>query len=193
MPVLSAADVHWAYDLFDVHLEFVRGKMVKKRALRAVIDDNLIQDEKEQTLYTDVMHIDGSKFLVMVCEPLQLTLQCKIERETQQVLGMALQVQLELLRSRGFILTVVHMDPQSAFRMLTTQFPGVVIDIGGAGDYVSKVDAKIHRIKELYWSVKAGLPWKLPPERLPEGIIYWLARELQERIEPCFWGLGRGI
>ena len=81
MPVLSAADVHRAYDLYGVHPEYVRGKMVKKRASRAVIDDNLILDEKKQTLYTDVMHIDGSKFLVTVCEPLQLTLQCKIERE----------------------------------------------------------------------------------------------------------------
>ncbi len=89
--------------------------------------------KKKQTLYTDVMHIDGSKFLVTVCEPLQLTLQCKIERETQQVLGMALQAQLELLRSRGFIPTVVHMDPQSAFRTLTTQFLEVVIDIRQQG------------------------------------------------------------
>jgi hypothetical protein len=76
---------------------------------------------------------------------------------------MALQGQLELLRSRGFIPIVLHTDPQSAFRTLTSQFPGVVIDVGGAGDYVSKVDAKICHIKELYRSVKAGLPWKLPP------------------------------
>jgi hypothetical protein len=122
------------------------------------------------------MHIDGSKFLVTVCEPLQLTLQCKIEQETQQVLGMALQGQLELLCSRGFIPTVVHTDPQSAFRMLTSQFPGVVIDVGGAGDYVSKVDAKIRRIKELYRIVKAGLPWKLPPSLVKDLVTY--AKEL---------------
>ncbi len=66
---------------------------------------------------------------------------------------MALQVQLELLRSHGFIPTVVHTDPQSAFRTLTTQFPGVVIDIGGAGGYVSKVDTKIRHIKESYTGV----------------------------------------
>ncbi len=70
---------------------------------------------------------------------------------------------MELLCSRGFILIVVHTDPQSAFRVLTMQFPGFMIDAGGAGDYVSKVDAKICHIKELHRSVKAGLPWKLPP------------------------------
>jgi hypothetical protein len=176
MPVLSAADVRRAYDLYGAHPEYVRGKMVKKKASRAVIDKNLILDEKKQTLYTDIMHIDGSKFLVTVCKPLQLTLQCKIERETQQVLGMALQGQLELLRSRGFIPTVVHTDPQSAFRTLTSQFPGIVIDVGGAGDYVSKVDAKIRRIKELYRSVKAGLPWKLPPSLVVDLVTYAVSR-----------------
>jgi hypothetical protein len=44
----------------------------------------------------------------------------------------------------------MHTDLQSAFHTLMVgQFPGVVIDIGGAGDYVSKVDAKICHIKEL--------------------------------------------
>ncbi len=165
-----------AYDLYGAHPEYLHGKMVKKKASRAVINDNLILDEKKQTLYTDVMHIDGSKFLVTVCEPLQLTLQCKIERETQQVLGMALQGQLELLRSRGFIPTVVHTDPQSAFCTLTSQFLGVVIDVGGAGDYVSKVDVKIHPIKELYRSVKAGLPWKLPPSLVKDLVMYAVSR-----------------
>jgi hypothetical protein len=90
-------------------------------------------------------------------------MQCKIETETQGVLSPALQGQLELLRSRGFIPTMVYTDPQSAFCSLTTQYPGVVIDVGGVGDYVSKVDAKIRCIKELYRSVKSRLLWKLPP------------------------------
>jgi hypothetical protein len=79
MPVLSAADVHRAYELCGVHPEDVCGKMVKKKTLTAVIDVNLKLDEKKQTLFIDVMHIDGSTFLVTVCKPLQLMLQCKIE------------------------------------------------------------------------------------------------------------------
>ncbi len=38
-------------------------------------------DEKKQMLYTDVMHLDGEKFLVTVCKPLWLTIQCRIESE----------------------------------------------------------------------------------------------------------------
>jgi hypothetical protein len=98
------------------------------------------------------------------------------ERDTQNMLGLTLQGQLELLLSRGFIPTTVHTDPQSAFHTLVGQFPGVVIDVGGAGDYISKVDTKIRRIKELYRSVKASLPWKLPKALVKDLVAFAVAR-----------------
>jgi len=82
-------------------------------------------------LHADVMHLDGQHFLVTVCEPLQLVMQCPIERETALVLGNTLQDQIELFRSRGFTPIRVHTDPQSAFRSLSTKFENVVIDTGG--------------------------------------------------------------
>jgi hypothetical protein len=172
LPELTAEDVCRAYDLYGNPPEYTQGKMVKRKASRAVVDDDLVMDQKKQTLYSDVMHIDGVKFLVTVCELLPLTLQCKIERETQGVLSLALQWQFELLHSRGFIPTMVYMDPQSAFRSLMTRYPGVVIDLGGAGYYISKVDAKIRRIKELYRSMKSGLSGNYErPSGLHHGMI----------------------
>ncbi len=109
--------------------------------------------EKLQVLYTDVMHVDGQKFLVSVVEPLQLTIQAHLQNETANQLGLGLQGLLNLLRSRCFQPTIVHTDPQAGFRTLIGQFPGVTLDIGGAKDFVSKVDNKISRIKELYRSV----------------------------------------
>jgi hypothetical protein len=148
--------------------------MVKRKASRAV-DDDLVMGQKKQTLYSDVMHIDCVKVLVTVCEPLQLTLQCKIERETQEVLSPALQGQLELICSRGFISTMVYTDPQSAFHSLIMQYTGVVINIGGASDYISKVDTKIRRLKELYRSMKLEFPWKLPPSLVKDLVAYSIA------------------
>jgi hypothetical protein len=66
---------------------------------------------------------------------------------TEDELGQALQGQLAILHERGFIPTIVYVDPESAFRALRTQFPGVVIDVGGTKDYVAKVDSKIRRLK----------------------------------------------
>jgi hypothetical protein len=165
-------DVWQAYEMYGSPPDFVRGKMTKKRVNRAIVDESLVLDEKKQVLYSDVMHINSNKFLITVCKLLQLVMQCRIERESQSKLGFALQEQLNLLHSRSFLPTLVHTDPQSAFRALRGFFPEVVIDVGGASDYVAKVAAKICRIKEIYRSVKAGLKWKLPPTRVKGLVAY---------------------
>jgi hypothetical protein len=83
---------------------------------------------------------------------------CRVEKESDIELGFALQGQLDLLRIRGFIPVVVHTDPQSAFKALTATFPGMVIDVGGVGNYIGKVDAKIRHIKDVYRGVNTDLP-----------------------------------
>jgi hypothetical protein len=67
--------------------------MTKRLVKRAVVDEDLISEEKDLILHSDVMHIDRNMFLVTVCDPLQLTLQVHIEQESHAVLGMALQGQ----------------------------------------------------------------------------------------------------
>jgi hypothetical protein len=59
---------------------------------------------------------------------------------------------------------------------LTQKFACAEIDTGGAGDYCSKVDAKIKRIKERYKCVKNGLPWKLPPSKVKDLNRYSVSR-----------------
>ncbi len=172
LPNLTGQDVRRAYDLFGNSSEYVQGRMTHKPVKRAIVNDDLKMDEKKQVLCSDVMHVDGQQFLVTVCEPLQLTVQVAAERESQAILGPALQGQLELLRSKGFQPVRVHVDPQSALKSMATKFENVEIDIGGAGDYVLKVDDKIRRIKERYCSKKDGLPWKLPPAMVKDLVAY---------------------
>jgi hypothetical protein len=59
---------------------------------------------------------------------------------------------------------------------MTQDFPGVEIDVGGAGDYVAKVGVKIRRIKETFRKVKHGLPWKLPTRFVPDQVGYAVSR-----------------
>jgi hypothetical protein len=75
----------------------------------------------------------------------------------------------------------VYVDPQSALKMLATKFEGDSVDMGGAGDFVSKADAKIRRIKERYRSVKAGLKWKIPPVLVKDLVAYVVTRINSER------------
>jgi hypothetical protein len=80
----------------------------------------------------------------------------------------------------------VYSDPQSAFRSMTQDFPGVEIDIGGAGDY-----ARIKCIKEAYRTVKNGLAWSLPRSFVPDLVAYIVLRlnirrttALSENVSP---------
>jgi hypothetical protein len=65
--------------------------MTKKKTSRTIYDDVLVMDERKQVLHTGMMHIKGQHFMVTVCEPLKLVLQCPVEKETAMVLGSALQ------------------------------------------------------------------------------------------------------
>ena len=85
-------------------------------------------------------------------------MQTGVARKTAYNLGKVLQGQLDLVRSRSFKPTRVHADPQSSFRAIVGSFPGVEVDILGAGDHLDKVDIWIRRLKELMRSVIAGLP-----------------------------------
>jgi hypothetical protein len=71
-----------------------------------------------------------------------------IERESQAVLELALQGQLDLVCSKGFQPVRVYVDLQSALRALSAKFENIPIDVGGAGDHLPKPDPKIWRIKE---------------------------------------------
>jgi hypothetical protein len=53
----------------------MRGKLTKKAIYRAAIDPSAVMRDKVQKLHTDVMHLDGHKFLVTLVKPLQVTLQ----------------------------------------------------------------------------------------------------------------------
>jgi len=123
-----------------------------------------------------MMEIDGKKFLITVSDPLQLTMQTAVENKSKQVLGMGLQGHLLTLQSRGFEPTIVYVDPHSTFRSMQHDFPGVEVDVGGAKDYVPKVDTKIRRLKEVYRAVKSGLQWRLPRSLVKDLVAYAVSR-----------------
>ena len=59
LPNLMAKDERWAYDLFGKPADFVRGRMAKQAGKRTIIDDDLVLEEKNLVLYSDVMHIES--------------------------------------------------------------------------------------------------------------------------------------
>jgi hypothetical protein len=117
-----------------------------------------------QDLTMDAMHVAGEKFLISICSPLGLLLVCHLKTERSQELDHGVQKHLNTLRSWGFDGKKITVDPHKSFEALQGSFPGVEIDLSGAGDHLDKIDTKIRRVRELMRSVVSGLPFKLPRE-----------------------------
>ncbi len=176
IPEIRPADVERAYKIKGEHPEYVHGQLVRKTVSRTPVDHTLRHDDKNLKVYADVMHVDGEMFLVLVADPLNLTLQSKVENESRNMLSLGLQSHLVTFRSRGYEPRVVYIDPHSSFKAMTQDFPNIEIDVGGSGHYMAKVDAKIRRIKETYRKVKQGLPWKLPAGLVRDLVGYAVSR-----------------
>jgi hypothetical protein len=143
IPEIQPGDIERAYKIYGLHPEYVRGQLVRKTVSRTPVDHTLRHADKNLKLYADVMHVDREKFLVSVADPLNLTLQSLVENESRNALGLGLQSHLATLRSCDYEPRIVYVDLHSLFRTMTQDFPGTEIDIGGSGDYIAKVDAKI--------------------------------------------------
>jgi len=151
VPDITHADIVQASKMYASLAEYIREKLTKKTASSVFLNDALHSENKSHCKYSNVMHVDGEKFLMSsVTDLLQLALQSCLASEGKMSLGMALQSHLSILMMRGFERTFVYTDPQSAFCMMTNAILGVKLDTGGAGDYVDKVGAKICCIKETY-------------------------------------------
>lgn len=87
-------------------------------------------------------------------------------------LGNALQKHVNTLRSRGFEPKVVYVDPQSRLTSLQGKFPGIEIDVSGAGDHLDKLDIRMRRLKELMHSVVSRLPICFKKERVKDLVTY---------------------
>jgi hypothetical protein len=68
--------------------------MTNKKVSRVQVDLGLCSVEKNLCQYVDVMHVDGFVFVIIVMDPLNLMLQCKIENKGKLALSMGLQGQL---------------------------------------------------------------------------------------------------
>jgi hypothetical protein len=173
---VTAQDVRRAYEIYGKPAAAVRGRRTNRKTRRQQISLELKMPQLEQEMYTDVMQVKGKPFVITLVEPLGLEIVTPVDSEKTEDLGLALQGQVNLIRSRGFKPTVCYLDPQPGFVPLVGQIPGVEIDVCGAGDHLDKIDAKIRRIKESIRSVHADLPWELPNSMVSDLVTYCNSR-----------------
>ena len=174
----TVQDIKRSYEIYGPPTEYVRGKKTAKKVSRQPIDFALRDGYfKEQKMYGDIMYVKKKGFLISLSEPLGILMTTFVKDTFVETLSFALHEQVNTLRSRSFDPKIVYLDDQPGFHALENAIPGVVVDIGGAGDHLSKADAKIRRLKEMIRCVHAGLPWKLP-NMLVKDLVKFCTRRM---------------
>ena len=95
------------------------------------------------------MFVGEKKYLLSLANPLELLIVSPLARTTKSTLAGGFQSQINLLKSRGFKVVTVFMDPQPGHMSFHGAIADVEFNIGGAGDHADKIDQKIRRVKEL--------------------------------------------
>ena len=175
---VTGKDVRRSYDIYGKTTAGVRGRRTSHRSKRQLMDVRLKAPQSvPQTMYGDVMFVKNQPFLACLTEPLGLFTLMQVDKQTTSVLGEALQSQISTIRRRGFEPSTIYLDPQRGLVPLQGAFPGVEVDVSGAGDHMDKIDSAIKHSKEIMRSVHAGLPWKLAKSMTKDLAYYGVSRK----------------
>jgi hypothetical protein len=174
----SVDNVKHFFDIYGPQVSAIRGKTVRMHVTRSGHEETEAQtlEWTHQELVMELMFAAGEKFLVSISSPLELTLICHLKSQNTEDLGTAVQSHLTTIQSRGFEPKKIYVDLQKTFLALVNAYPGVTVDVSGAGDHLDKVDSKIHHIKEMMRCVILDLPYKLDKSRFKDLVTYVVRR-----------------
>jgi hypothetical protein len=162
---LTARDIKRCFDISGVRARRTQHKAVTQR-----VDRDLKSDFGEmQTMYGDVAYFNQKPYVMCITESLGLVTATSVINTKALTLGAAIQTHVSTIQSRGFLPTIIHLDPEKGFAALDPHIPGVEVDICGAGDDTNPIDLIIRHVKEIFRSVRDSLPWDQP---------WWLDKDM---------------
>ena len=142
--------------------------------------------QTNQTIHTDIMFWHGIAFLLSIAKPLGLTQATFLNgSRTLRVIRRALETQIRMLRTQGFVVKTTKCDPEKGFEALVGAFPGVEMIIAGPGSHEEVAERRIQTIKERLRAGEAGLPYKLPPTLIDKFILQLRNGETLEFAPVC--------
>jgi hypothetical protein len=136
----------------------LKGKMTSKRTPGSSRSRILsTSPPTEQTLHSDVGHVNSHLFLISVARPLGLTISTKVKSLKTADIKAAFKNQINLLSVKNFKVTDVNTD--GAFAPLTQWFQSKSINLKiVGGTHVALVERKINRIRSIMFSLKFMMP-----------------------------------
>ena len=187
--------------LFDItggDIAAIRGRTTREKQRQS--DVRVLQTEREtQSFYSDVLFIRNQPYLVSTVVPLDLTMVSDLPNQSEKSFHDAISGQFDAIRSRGFVILDLHVDPQRGLANLRGKLGDVAVEVCGAGDHVERAEVKNKLVKERYRSCFSDLPYELPATLVKDLVFYTVKRiNLQpgphsEGVSPIVKFTGRKI
>ena len=175
---VTAPDVKRSFEIYGKSVGGVRGRRTAHKASARPIDQDLKSAYGEMQVMTgDVVYFNHKPYVMCLSKPLGLLTATPVANTKTKTLGAAVHTHISTVQSRGFLPTIIHLDPQKGFAALDPHIPGVEVDIGGAGDHLNVLDVEIRHVKEIFRSVLDSLPWKQPAWLDKDLVAYCVSRK----------------
>ena len=170
---VNAEDVARGLKIWGQDLASLKGKTTAHKAPVVVpeyIDSKKLLARKAQVLYVDIMFVNGRAYLIGVFKTLDYVEVKKLRDKSNKELERALKVILRYVQRKGFEVTVIRSDGESAIESeYLRQHIDIPIDTSG-GEHVPIIERKIRMVKERIRGVLNTLPFTLT-EQLEEWLI----------------------
>ena len=187
--------------LFDItggDVAAIRGRTTRQKQKPSAV--RVPSAEREpQNFYSDVLFIRNQPYLVSTVVPLDMTIVSDLPNQSERSFHEAISGQFDAIRSRGFIVSSLHVDPQLGLANLKGKLGNVAVEVCGAGDHVDRAEVKNKLIKERYRSCFSDLSYGLPATLVKDLVFYTVKRinlqpgQHSEGVSPIVKFTGRKI
>jgi len=136
-------------------------------------EEVVYRGKKEQILSADIMYCENTPFFIAIADPLGLVYCVDIANKGHSELSRAIGIVCNQFRRRGFIITEMRFDSESAINQCEDKLSELKIKLNrlASGVHAVVVERCIRTIKERVRAILFTLPYRLPYHLLKWAVM----------------------